>query len=862
MIPYYRLTKKEVLTKLKSHEAGISETEANSLLKKYGKNTIDIEEEVSFLKLLFQQFNSYLIWLLVFIAVFAFITGFLFKKQEQIVDGFIISLIIIINVFIGAYQDYKSENTAKLLKTMLKNTALILRSGVKKKVDAELLVPGDIIFLGEGDKIPADARILECHDLVVDESLLTGESRGVSKNSTVIKKEVPIAERKNMVYMNTYVLRGSAKCVVVATGRLTEVGKIADSLNVKQGKSPFIEEVDSASKKITYVALALIAVVLLVFSFKSDDWISLFMLASALIIGAIPEGLPAIVTFALAMGSLRLAKKNVLVKRKTLLETLGSVDVICTDKTGTLTENRMVIKKIWIDGSIYLPIDDFRGEAFKLFRDCALLSNEAKLTEDGFSGVPEDIALINFFNSKGIKCTDVRSSYETVKFEPFSSDTKRVRGVFKKGNSTLEFSKGAPEVILKECSHVILNGRVVKLDSVILKKIDIILKSFSDEALRNIAYMVYRDEKKILIGITGMYDKPKKDVPRTIKVIYGAGIEIKMITGDSEETAKAIARECGFRNIKAISWNDLKELSDEEFKKVVEECNVFARMTPELKLRVVKALQENGHRVAITGDGVNDVPALKAAEVGIAMGKRGSDIAKEAGDIILLDDNLSSILESIKEGRTIFANVRKVINYLLTANLAEVIAVFVGSMWGVLLLLPIQLIWVNFVTDVAPAMCLGIDPPHKDIMKKKPTGKNEKIINKRITLLTVFIGLKKVIMMVGLFWMTYKLSKNLVMAQTISFTWLVFSHFVRIAAIRFDEGVNMFINKYLNWSVLLPVIFQFFIIYTPLSHFFQVEPLTHFEWLILFSTFALALVLARVITYVIDKNLPPSERDY
>lgn len=863
---YYKLSKKEVLSSLGSDESGLSDHEVSVRQRKFGKNTIKLQGSTSFFQLLIYQFKNYLAWLLVFISGFAFFTGFYLNRNEQIIDGIIISAILIINVLVGAYQDYKAEKTAQLLNSMLKNEALTIRNSRKQKINAEDLVPGDIIFLKEGDKVPADCRILKCNELYVDESMLTGESRHILKNTLPIKKTVPLADRKNLVFMNSYVVKGNATCVVTGTGSNTEVGRIAESLQTRQKSSHFIEEVDQASKKITYVALALIIVVLAIFFIKDHHWVSIFMIGSALVIGSIPEGLPAIVTFSLAMASLRLAKNNVLVKRKSLLETLGSVDVICTDKTGTLTENRMVVKKLFFNMKVLRSVRNIPKSILFHFSNCALLANEAKDTDKGFRGCSEDIALIDFFSEVGIDILELRDNFPEEHFEPFSSEKKYVSSTNRVYNKQIRYMKGAPEIILERCKYTLVGGSVKKLSQPERRRILRSLKQFSDESLRNIAFSYEVNKgsgsKEVFIGFVGIYDSPKRGVKKTLKMIYNAGIDIKMITGDSIHTAIAIAKECGFKNIKAISWEELKDMPFDELKQSVEECNVFARMSPEFKLRIVSALQENGRRVAITGDGVNDVPALKKSEVGIAMGNKGTDIAKEAADLILLDDDLSSVILGIKEGRTIFSNIRKVINYLLTANLAEVFVVFLGSMLGVMPFLAIQLLWVNFVTDVAPAMALGVDAPPKNIMSKRPTGKDEKLINKKITLLTIFIGLKKVVIMFLMFFIVYKVTSDLALAQTMSFTWLVMSHFVRISAIRFDEGRSLFYNKYVNWAVAVPLLFQLLIIYTPLSSFFHTVPLTLFEWGIITLSFIVALGLAKLITYLIDKSLPVTELEY
>lgn len=853
---YYQLPGKKVLQKLDSSIEGLSIKEAEARQIKYGKNSVQIQKNVSFIRLFTKQFKNYLVWLLIIVAAIALISGMYFKQQEQYIDAVIIFLIVLINSFIGAYQDYKSEKTAHLLKNMLKNEALVIRSNKKIKIEASEIVPGDIIFLKEGDKVPADCRIIKCDELHVDESMLTGESIHVLKHSHEINEEVPLAERKNLVFMNTFIIRGSATCMVIYTGKVTEVGKIAKSLETTQ-ESLFLEEVDVAGKKITYVALTLILIALSIYYLHDNQWLSIFLLGSALIIGSIPEGLPAIVTFALAMGSSKLAKLNVLVKRKTVLETLGSVDVICTDKTGTLTENHMMVKKLFFDNKSTNKINT-KDAIFESLRNCALLCNEAKDTEKGFVGDAEDIALIDFFNEEGVDIIKLREKYPIIHFTPFSSDTKFATSKHRIDGKIVRYAKGAPEIIINQCKKILRDNKIVPLTRKDKIEIEKILEQFSYNALRNIAFSY----NNIFIGIAGMYDPPKQGIKKVIETIYHARIDVKMITGDNIHTAKAIARECGFRNIKAISWNEIKDLSELELQKTVEECNVFARMSPEYKLKIVTALEDVGKRVAITGDGVNDVPALKKAHVGVAMGLKGSDIAKEASDLIILDDNLESIILGVKEGRTIFSNIRKVINYLLTANLAEVLLVFVTSLIGLIPFLAIQLLWVNFVTDIAPAMALGVDPPQKNIMSKKPTGKSEKLINKRITYLTIGISLKKVVLMLLLFLLTYKFTNDLILAQTMTFTWLMFSHFVRVVAIRFDEGVKIFTNKYMLIAILIPIFFQFVILYTPLSQFFHTVPLNLIQWLIIIGSMIVSIALARIITSLIDDHLPLNEKDY
>lgn len=860
---YYRSSVAQTLTSVQSQRKGLSTAEARERTVKYGKNEILIQKQSSFLKLLLMQFSSYIIWLLIIIALFALVTGIVFKMHDQIVDFVIISFIVAFNALIGAYQDYKSERSAQLLQSMLKTKAKILRSGEEVIVDAVELTIGDIVLLAEGDKVPADCRIIECNELHVDESLLTGESAEVHKKTDAIANEVSLAERINMLFMDTFVTRGTAVAVIVSIGAKTEVGHIAESLNHEK-PSLFIKEVDEAARTITYVALVLVGLASFFLWLRGYHWIDIMMIASALIIGSIPEGLPAIVTFSLAHYTSKLAERKVLVKRKSLLETLGSIDVVCTDKTGTLTKNRMTLSKLYLSGSLVKIESLSHSAALDRFIEVVLLANEAKDAGHGYVGPAEDIAFIDYCNSLGVDIIELQKKRPQVKNEPFSSETRLAASYNKSGKQLIRYHKGAPETILAVCDRALIGRRVVKLTAAKRKQILRIVSNFSTEALRTIAcsYAPAKQRKDIFIGLAGLRDPPHDDIKEVVESVYTANIDLKMITGDSAETAVAVANECGFRNVKAINWNELKDLSAQQLREIVVDYNVFARMTPDLKLRIVSALQANGKRVAITGDGVNDVPALKQADVSIAMGARGADIAKEAADIILLDDHLSAIAYAIQSGRTVFSNIRKVLNYLLTTNIAEVLVVFFAALMNVLPFTAIQLLWVNFVTDVAPAMAFGIDPSHEGVMHKKPTGAGEHLINKHLVWLTVLISLAKVGLLLGLFFFVLHYSGSVILAQTATFTWLVLSHFTRVAAIRFDERVNPFLNTFLNWSIFIPLALQILILYTPLAMFFAVVPLGNKEILVLFISIAVSILVAQIVAKFTNMIAPIQVDDY
>lgn len=838
----YRASAKAVVKEY-SHEGGLTEAEAEKRLERDGPNALPETEPASFTKLFLNQFKGYLVWLLILIGLFALGVGLSTGAQDQLVDAVIIFLIVLINATLGAYQDFKAERFAQTLSQELETEATVLRSGTAETINAKDVVIGDIYTLEEGVQVPADARIIEATNLTIDESMLTGESVPARKHARIIREEVPLAERRNLVFKGTFVRSGTAKCVTIAIGSNTEIGKIAKSTDQNKN-SRFLAEVDTAAQQITKIALPLIAIALVIFRLRGNPWVDLIMLGSALIVGSIPEGLPAIVTFTLSLSSLDLSKKGTLVKRKSTLETLGSIDVLCTDKTGTLTENRMTVTDVHTFGGTELKkLPKKLADELEL---CSLLANEARNTHKGFIGGAEDVAIIDLYNHEGVDIITFREKHKIKHLEPFSSEKRRMHVEL---TNKHVYEKGAPDAILDELAFALAGSRQ-KFTVAKKKEVRAFLEQKSKEGKRLIT-LVRRDPKPTYLGTFALEDPPKQGTAQAVAELYGAGVQVKMITGDSIETAIAIAKECGFTDPKGISWKELKDLSDRELSKAVEECNIFARMSPKDKLKIVHALQANGHVVGITGDGVNDTPALKQADIGISM-TQASDIAKDAADLIILDGDLTHLLEGVKSGRTIFDNVRKVINYLLTANLAEVIVVFSAALMGLVPFTAIQLLWVNFVTDIAPALALGADPAHPRIMKQQPAGADEKLIDREILLLTVFIGAQKVGFLLGMFLWSLHRTGDLVVAQTITFTWLVFSHIARIVAIRVDERMSLFANRWLLGAIVLPVALQLLIIYTPIATFFQVARISGFWWTMLIAATLASIGISALIAKGVD----------
>lgn len=839
----YRLPANDVLASL-GRTDGLTPEEVEERRQQYGRNVLPKQHTTNFLQLFARQFTGFLVWLLLGIGLFSLGFGLRLNAQEQIVDATIIFLIVVINAVLGAYQDYKSERFSETLAGRLETRARAQRANDTVSLDASELVPGDIIHLEEGDQVPADARIIRSNRFTVDESSLTGESDPSKKHVKVIGDEVPLAERSNMIYRSTFVRTGTATCVVTATGAQTEIGSLVRDTRVKT-RSRFLVEVDTAARQITRIALPLIAVALVVFYVQNGSWIDLVMLGSALIIGSIPEGLPAIVTFSLSLSSLELSKKGTLVKRKATLETLGSIDVLCTDKTGTLTENRMSVTDLHtFAGS---DLNALPERLFEELRVASLTANEARRSSLGFIGGPEDTALIDFYNHHDTDIIAVREANPVDRLEPFSSEERLMSATLTDGRV---YAKGAPETMLADVTHLLVSKKM-KLTAHKREEVERFIAERSAEGKRLIT-LVRMDGIPTYLATIALEDPPKPDAAETIRRLVSAGIEVKMITGDSLDTAQSIARECGFPHIEGITWNELKDLSEPEFLEAVERCSIFARMSPSDKVTIVRALRANEHVVGITGDGVNDVPALREADIGIAM-ENASDIAKDAADLILLDGNLTHVLEGVRSGRTVFDNMRKVINYLLTANLSEIIVVFLASIFGLVPFTAIQLLWVNFVTDIGPALALGADPAHPNVLTRKPTGSSETLIDRRILLHTVFIGLKKVVFLLVVFLITYELTADLRFAQTITFTWLVLSHVARIVAIRVDEKLSILANPWLFAAMIAPIALQLVILYTPLAGFFQIDPVPALWWLFLVGFTLLSIAAAGVISSVINR---------
>lgn len=872
---FHALELKEIYKELEADENGLSESEARKRLEKYGENRIELEKKTSLLGLFINQFRNLPVILLILAAIISIVLGQMSsdesKREDSYIDSLLIVIILIANAVFGFWQEYRAEKSIEALKRLTAPNARVIRDGKEMEFPINLVVPGDLIILREGDIIPADARVIESVSLYSDESSLTGESAPSGKNASRLKPDAPLAERENMLYMNSTVTRGKGKAIVVATNLHTEIGKIAREISEAGEKvTTFQLEVDDIGQKIAIGVGVIISVMVVTDLLLQRGALDVVILtAVGLAVAAIPEGLPAVVTLALAIGTNKMAKQNALMRKLATVENLGSIDVICTDKTGTLTENTMTVRNILYDhkyilvtgrgheveGGFFYGNDKYEHEEFIQLLRCAVLCNDAKLNEDGkFKGDPTEIAVLIPAYKANQDVEKMRMAHPRVWEIPFSAERKMMSTAHKFGSTTYSYAKGALEVVLPNCTRIYHEGKIRKITEKDRQKIISDNDKMANSALRVLAF-AYREgirennEKEmegdlVFLGLMGMIDPPRDGVRNAIQDCRDAGIRVVMITGDNRLTAEAIGEELGFTG-ESINGGELDKLNDSQLRKLVEEVNIYARTTPKHKAMILKALKENAHIVAMTGDGVNDAPALKHSDVGIAMGIRGTEVAKEASDMILVDDNFVSIRNAIEHGRGIFDNIQKFINYLLGANLSEVMVVFFASIFGLGFPITVaQLLWINLLTDGLPALALGVDPPAKNIMKRKPVPKGYRMINPRSIYFMTSLGVAATVPILYVF--AVNLS-DITKAQSIVFTLFVIKEMVKVQLVREYYGTKLDDNKWLLLAIALSIALQLAVLYTPLNEFFKTKPLDLMDWALIGVSIVVFLILQKII---------------
>ncbi len=883
--PPHSLSPEELYNLLETTPNGLSENEVRKRFEIFGPNELEEGARPSPLKIFLSQFANILIVILLIAAAVSFGVG------DQI-EAIVILLIVFACALLGFFQEWKADKALLALKEMAAPEAVVLREGKPRKIPAREVVPGDILILSPGDKIAADARLSESINLRVDESALTGESTAIEKEaSLLLPPETPLPERRNMVFAGTIVLKGRAKALVVATGRETEFGKIAGLLRtVEEEGTPLEKKLAIIGRWLGGLSLVLAALAAGIGILRGYPFLEMFLWGVSLAVAAVPESLPAVVTGALAIGVSRMAKRKAIVKRLPAVETLGSTTVICTDKTGTLTKNEMTVRLIWAAEKFY----EVRGagfelegeilnegqkvllekdEALKLTLLAGLLCNDARLEEGQFLGDPTEIALLVAAAKSGLHPEGFIRLAEL----PFDSERKRMSVLVKdKAGNYWVFAKGSVETLLEISGTYLKNNTLEKLTP---SKRTLILQTaekMASKALRVMGF-AYRklseipssleeiERNLVFLGLQGMIDPPRPEVKEAIRECFEAGIKVIMITGDHAHTALAIAHELGLVPEKEMAYvikaQELEKLSDEDLLKRLEKVRVFARVSPAHKLRIVKLLKEREEIVAMTGDGVNDAPALKAADIGIAMGISGTEVAKEAADIILADDNFATIVAAVEEGRTIFDNIKKYLLFLLSFNLSEILVLVAGFLAGLPLpLTAIHILWINLVTNGPPALALGVDPPAPDLMKRPPRPPQEGVFTPRLVFLLGVFAFLLSLFLFPIFNVAVK-KYSLVISQTILFTGFVLLA-IPVAYVARSERlplwkISPFANKWLNLCALMMLFSQLLIVYFPLlNRYLQTEPITIFWWLVLMVLGGVFVFLAEIFKQVSLRFFP------
>lgn len=897
----------DLLDQLGVDDRGLSNGEATKRLEQYGFNELERAKKRHPIFLFLEQFKDPLVIILLVALVISVTIGIFspdeHQRMEYFIDAIAISTIVTFNAFFGFIQEYKAEKSIEALKSMAAPFSTVIREGKKQRIEAQFLVPGDIILIEEGDKIPADGRLLESHSLRVDESALTGESFPAAKEAmSQVPRYASIGDQENSVFSGTSVTRGRGQALIVKSGMKTEFGKIAKGLlEEKTEETPLQKRLVTLGKWIGIGSLTICTVIFLVGVLLNQQPIEMFIVAVGLAVAAVPEGLPAVVTLALALGVQRMSRKNAIIRRLPSVETLGSTTVICSDKTGTLTRNKMTVRKILtVDEEYSVTKNKSLNNTISLILMIGLECNNAQLaeSEEGDSkevdiGDPTEIALLRV--AKRMNVLD-RAKYERLYEVPFDSDSKRMSVLVKNlQGEHFVFTKGAPDVLINLCASYYSNGEIKPLDDGTRVKLE--------EAEQNLAKTGYRmlgmafkpvdpEEDKIdrvilsedseeiesnlvYVGAMAIMDPPREGTMKSIEICKEAGIRTVMITGDHLKTAVAVATEIGLVSSEDSSshfleGNQLAQMNDEEFASVVMDVNVYARVSPEHKLKIITALKSNNQIVAMTGDGVNDAPALKRADIGIAMGIAGTDVSKEASDMILADDDFSTIVVAILEGRTIYDNMRKFILYLLSCNAGEIAVMFFGILLTSLIfqspilpLLAIQILWVNLVTDGLPALAMGVDPPDPDVMIRQPRDPKEPILTRKSILFILYSG---IIISVGtlLLFFLYMFSDGigqfpsdqvLIRAQTVAFTMLIMFQMIMALNIRKEEhsliGREFFRNPYLLLAIASSVILHILIVYTPfLQPFFNTTELTLFDWFVIIAIGSILVIIDEIRTFV------------
>ena len=857
--------KEQVLQDLQSGSEGLSIEKVDLKRQEFGYNELKERKRVSALQIFFSQFKNTFTLMLVAAIVISVVLGWYEAEAlhdgrltfETFVDGIAIGAIVILNSVIGFVQEYRSEKAIEALKKLTTPRARVIREGKEQQVQARELVPGDVLLLEAGDRIPADARLLEVVDLRIDEAVLTGESNPVDKRIDVLDTDTPVADRKNMVFTGTDVVNGRGKAVVTSTGMNTEFGKISEMVQtVEKEEIPLKRKLDKFAKKIGIIVVMAAATIIVISLIRNGTIeISLLLTAVALAVSAVPEGLPAVVTVTLALGAKELSKRNAVVRRLASVETLGSTTIICSDKTGTLTRGEMTVRKIFLGGKVievtgsgYEPVGEFKIEGspvsiveqedLGLLLRIGVLCNNSSLDGSSVIGDPTEGALVVAASKSDMKLDELKKQFPRLAEIPFSSNRRLMTTVHDTpSGSQVSYVKGSPETVLGLCKLVRWDGKTRRLSDQLKRELLGRNEEMANQALRvlGLAYrelssaMSSYDEKSVekdlvFVGLVGMIDPPRDEAKEAVSLCEKARIRVVMITGDHKLTAVTVARELGILKTElAITGDELEARSDEEFESIVEDVRVYARVSPEHKQRIVKALKKRGHVVAMTGDGVNDAPAVKQADIGVAMGITGTDVTKESSDMVLADDNFATIVNAVRGGRVIYDNIRKFVRFLIALNFTELILIGSFALIGLPIpLLPVMILWLNLVTDGPPAMALSVDPPNDDVMLRPPRSPKEGVLHGNLVFILASTFVQLIVEIVA-FWFGFGFQGSLEKARTLVFVVACFYELVVIWNCRSESRhafrVGFLNNKALLAAVAVSVLSTLAVVYVPAFQF-------------------------------------------
>lgn len=873
---YHNKTLQEILKITKTNQSGLTDKEAELRLKTAGPNSLNHEKKQNYFLKFLSQFKDIMVIILLCAAVVSLVFSFIQKSTTELIDAIIIFIIVLINATLGFSQELKADKALESLRKMSQPFSIVIRDGKKKKIKTSEIVVGDIIVLEAGDVVPADIYLIESNSLKCDESALTGESMAVEKTANVILPEkTNLGDRKNMCFSSSIVTYGRGLGIVVATGKNAEIGRIASLLDKEKTETtPLQNGLNKLGEIITFIVLGIAIIIFIVdVIFSNLGYIDSFLTAVAIAVAAIPESLPAVVTIILSLGVMRLAKKNAIVKKLHAVETLGCCEVICSDKTGTITQNKMNVEKVCVGLNFYHNLKEFNVPQNQELINCMLLCNDASLENDTYLGDPTETALVRFCEKFNISKNKLNTNYKRIKELPFDSNRKLMSTINNVEGSFIQYTKGAVDELLSRCTHILDNNVIRPLTPSDITKINSQNKIMCSEALRVLAYAKkdlgdllnsspkIEEQDLVFIGLSGMIDPPRKEVYEALKKCKSAKMKVVMITGDHKDTATAIAKRLDMikSEKEVINGSFLDKFSDKELEREINKYTVFTRVSPEHKVRIIKALKANGKIVAMTGDGVNDAPSIKCADIGIGMGLSGTEVTKEVSNMILADDNFATIVVAVEEGRKIFGNIQKTIGFLLSCNIAEVLAIFTLTLLfpNFLFLSAVQILFINLITDTLPSIALGLDEAEHDIMTRPPRNPKENIVSGKVGFNILYQGLSQAIIVILVFVVGVFCFNSPTKASTMAFLTLNFIQLFHMYNVHSSKSIfkdSAFKNKFINISFLCEIGLFILIAFVPfLSNILGMTPLSALEWFIVFLASFLIVPICEVVKFFEQK---------